>query len=45
MLGGIVMNEKIKILIADDNIEFTQNIATYIQNHEEMEIVGIAEDG
>lgn len=39
------MNEKIKILIADDNIEFTQNIATYIQNHEEMEIVGIAEDG
>lgn len=39
------MNEKIKILIADDNIEFTQKLASYIQEQKDMEIVGIVENG
>lgn len=39
------MNEKIKIVIADDNIEFAQKLTSYIQEKEELEIVGIAEDG
>lgn len=38
------MKEKIKILIADDNVAFARNLASYLQE-EEMEIVGIARDG
>ena len=38
------MEEKIKVLIADDNIEFAQNLAFCLQK-EGMEIIGIARDG
>lgn len=38
------MEEKIKVLIADDNIEFAQNLAFCLQE-EGMEIIGIAGDG
>lgn len=39
------MDEKIKVLVADDNREFATTLATYISNEENLEIVGIAKDG
>ena len=39
------MNEKITVLIADDNQEFSKTLATYLENEEDMEIVGIVKDG
>ena len=39
------MNEKITVLIADDNQEFSRTLATYLGNEEDMEVVGIAKDG
>ena len=39
------MEEKITILIADDNQEFSRTLATYLGNQEDMEVVGIAKDG
>ena len=39
------MKEKITVLIADDNQEFSRTLATYLKNQEDMEIIGIAKDG
>jgi len=39
------VKEKITVLIADDNPEFSKTLATYLENEEDMEIVGIARDG
>ena len=39
------MKEKITVLIADDNQEFSRTLATYLKNEEDMEIIGIAKDG
>lgn len=39
------MKEKITILIADDNQEFAHTLAKYIQEQNEMEVIGIAKDG
>ena len=39
------MKEKIKILIADDNAEFTNTLKGYLEKEEDMEIVGVAKDG
>ncbi len=39
------MKEKITVLIADDNEEFSRTLATYLSNQEDMEIIGIAKDG
>ena len=39
------MKEKTTILIADDNQEFSRTLATYIQEQEDMEVIGIAKDG
>ena len=39
------MKEKINILIADDNQEFAKTLASYIQEQEDMEVIGIAKDG
>lgn len=39
------MNDKIKVLIADDNYEFGMTLKNYLSNDENMEIVGIARDG
>lgn len=39
------MKEKTTILIADDNQEFSQTLANYIQKQEDMEVIGIAKDG
>ena len=39
------MREKIRVLIADDNQEFSHTLSTYINSQEDMEIVGMAKDG
>ena len=39
------MKEKVKIVIADDNQEFAKTLASYIQEQEDMEVIGIAKDG
>ena len=39
------MKEKITVLIADDNQEFSMTLATYLKNQEDMVIVGRAKDG
>ena len=45
-IGGIEkMNEKISVLIADDNNEFTKTLKKFLNNDEEIEVVGTAKDG
>ncbi len=39
------MKEKIKILIADDNLDFISNLVTYFQDQNDMEIIATAKDG
>ena len=39
------MKEKITVLIADDNQEFSRTLATYLGRENDMEVVGIAKDG
>ena len=39
------MNDKIKVLIADDNYEFGMTLKNYLSNDETIEIVGIVRDG
>lgn len=39
------MKEKIRVLIADDNVEFAMTLHGYLEKDEEMEIVGMAKDG
>lgn len=39
------MKEKISILVADDNQEFTRTLSNYINTQEDMEVIGIAKDG
>jgi two-component system response regulator (stage 0 sporulation protein A) len=39
------MKEIIKILVADDNIEFGDLLSKYLSCHDNMEVVGIARDG
>ena len=39
------MKDKITILIADDNIDFTRTLSAYLEKTEDVEVVGIAKDG
>ena len=39
------MNEKISILIADDNADFARTLTNYIEKEEDMQVVGLAKDG
>ena len=39
------MKEKIKVLIADDNMEFAITLNGYLENEDDMEVVGMARDG
>ncbi len=39
------MKEKITVLIADDNAEFAMTLTNYLEQQEDMEIIGIAKDG
>ena len=39
------MNEKLRVLIADDNQEFANTLASYLRKENDMEVVGMAKDG
>ncbi len=39
------MNEKITILVADDNNDFTATLSKYLEQEDQMEIIGVARDG
>ena len=39
------MKDKITVLIADDNTEFANNLAGYVEQEEDMEVIGMAKDG
>ena len=39
------MKEKIKILIADDNLDFVSTLVTYFQAESDMEVIATAKDG
>ena len=39
------MREKITVLIADDNQEFSMTLATYLKSQDDMVVVGRAKDG
>lgn len=39
------MKEKIKILIADDNLDFVSTLITYFNSQEDVEVVATAKDG
>ncbi len=39
------MNEKITVLVADDNNDFTMTLSSYLEKEEDIQIVGIAKDG
>ena len=39
------MNEKISVLVADDNLEFANTLTNYLGKDEEMEVIGVAKDG
>ena len=45
--GGVYVleNKKIKLLIADDNKEFCDLIVEFLENEEDIEIMGVAHDG
>lgn len=39
------MRDKITVLIADDNAEFANKLAGYVEQEEDMEVIGMAKDG
>ncbi|MCI8383470.1 MAG: sporulation transcription factor Spo0A [Clostridia bacterium] len=39
------MKEKLSILIADDNQEFSYTLSSYINSQEDMEVIAVAKDG
>ena len=39
------MKEKITVLIADDNVEFSTTLKNYINKQEDLEVIGVAKDG
>ena len=39
------MKDKITILIADDNADFTTTLVDYLDKESDMEVIGIAKDG
>ncbi len=39
------MKDKVSILLADDNAEFSMTLTKYIENETDMEVIGVAKDG
>lgn len=39
------MKEKITILIADDNIDFTRTLSAHLETMDDIEVIGVAKDG
>jgi two-component system response regulator (stage 0 sporulation protein A) len=40
-----LLNKKIQVVIADDNREFGDILAEYLNNQSDIEVVGVARDG
>ena len=45
ILGGIRVKDKITVLIADDNPDFTKTLCNYLEKENDLEVIGIAKDG
>ncbi len=43
--GNVRVKDKITILISDDNTEFATTLSNYLENDEDMQVVGRAKDG
>ena len=43
--GGIFVNNKISVLVADDNRDFTNIVREFLSRYEEFDVVGVAYDG
>ena len=39
------MKEKTRVLIADDNQDFSRTLSSYINNQDDMEVISTAKDG
>ncbi len=39
------MKEKVSVLIADDNQDFSHTLSSYINSQEDMQVIGMAKDG
>lgn len=39
------MKEKVRILVADDNLDFVSTLVTYLNTQEDMEVIATAKDG
>ncbi len=39
------MKDKITVLIADDNTEFAMTLSNYLEQEEEMKVIGVSRDG
>ena len=39
------MSDKIKVIIADDNMDFANTLMGYLEKEEELEVLGVARDG
>ena len=39
------MNDKVKVMIADDNPDFVNTLISHLEKEEDLEVVGIARDG
>ena len=39
------MKDKISVMIADDNQDFSRTLSTYLESQEDMEVIGMARDG
>ena len=44
-LGGIILKDKITVLIADDNREFSNTLLSYLERHDDIDVIGMAKDG
>ena len=43
--GGIIVNNKISVLVADDNRDFANVVREFLSRYEEFDVVGVAYDG
>ena len=44
-LGGKRVKDKITVLIADDNSDFTKTLVSHLETESDMEVIGVAKDG
>lgn len=45
IIGGLLMNEKLTVLVADDNKDFCDIIGQYLSKQNDIDLVGVVHDG